>query len=419
MTLRPAVVTAWLAVACVALPAAAAGLTLDDAFWRVIEFHPELRRLQSRQQQLDAEVELAAQRPALQAGVELENVAGTGDYRGARAAEITLHLGSVLERSDKSRLRARVARESAGVLQSEADAQRLDLLAEVARRYLAVAAAGQRLAIDDEHISQRARTVELARQRLAAGASPEAAVLAAEAALTRARLARERTRQELSSARVRLAGLWGSDDADFEIAQADLLTLPSVGSLAALERLVHSAPEITRFASERRVAEARLRLARAEGVADPQWQAGVRRLEAGNDFALVAGVTLPLGARSRAGPQRRAAAAELAGVEIEHESASLALRATLQDAHGRYQLARLEVEHLREEVLPLLARAEAATARAWNAGATGYADWAQLQGELIDTRRRELEAAIEGHLALIEIQRLTGHPFLAAAGDTP
>jgi cobalt-zinc-cadmium efflux system outer membrane protein len=68
-------------------------------------------------------------------------------------------------------------------------------------------------------------------------------------------------------------------------------------------------------------------------------------------------------------------------------------------------------------VLPALARAVAAAERAYLGGAASLLEWTQLQAELTATRAQQLDAAFEARLALIEIQRLTGEPFLAGAGN--
>ena len=133
---------------------------------------------------------------------------------------------------------------------------------------------------------------------------------------------------------------------------------------------------------------------------------------------------MPLGTRSRAQPGIRAAEAELAALSVEREAKGLALYSTLAEAHGRYRVARIEVRRLGEDVLPRLAKAEAAAAQAYRAGAASYLEWATLQAEHTDARRQQLDAALAAHRALVEIQRLTGQPFMAAAsatddGDTP
>ncbi|MGH8166884.1 MAG: TolC family protein, partial [Woeseiaceae bacterium] len=72
-------------------------LTLDDAFERVADIHPELRLFGSRLDVLAAQRERAALRPPLVAGATVENAFGSGEVRGLHGAELTLTLASVLE----------------------------------------------------------------------------------------------------------------------------------------------------------------------------------------------------------------------------------------------------------------------------------------------------------------------------------
>ena len=397
-------------------------LGLDDAFARVVgradSLHPQLRLFDARTAVLDAERERATLRPPLTLGGSLENAAGSGSATGLGSAEWTLSLASVLERGGKLDARRTLAQRRIDALAVEREAQRLDLLADVARRYLAATAAESQKRIAEQDIEQRRRTVAAARQRLQAGASPESVVLTAQAALARAELERDRAVQRGVAARQHLAALWGERDPHFRVTGADPLSLPAIASPQALATLLDETPELRRFVDERRIGEARLRLARSEADADLDWQVGMRRLPDGGDVALVASVSMPLGARGRAEPGIRVAASELAALEIEREARDLSLYATLVEAHGRYRTAQLEVRRLRDDVLPKLARAEAAAERAYRAGAISYLEWAQLQSERTNVRRQQLDAALDAQRALIELQRLTGQPLLVAPTAT-
>lgn len=414
MRSRLAALAAWVAASVVACPALAADrLSLDDAFARVAATHPELRLFDSRGAVLAAERDRAALRPALVAGATLENAFGTDEARGLQGAELTLTLASVLERGGKLDARKTLARSQIDALGVEREARRLDLLAEVARRYLAMVAARRQGEIAAQDIAQRRRTLAGARQRLQAGASPESVALTAEAALARAELEEARAQQRLDSARQYLAALWGERDPVFEVVAADPAALPEIADFAALNALLERTPELEQFVGQRRIREARLQLARSQASADLSWQAGVRRLEASDDFGLVGSLSLPLGAERRAAPEIRAAEAELGALEIEREARELSLHSTLVEAHGRYRTAQLEVRRLQDEVIPLLSRAEGAAERAYRAGATSYLEWAQLQSERTAARRQQLDAALDAQRTLIEIQRLTGQAFVA------
>ncbi len=414
MWLRSTALAVFAAASC--LPASAQSpetLTLDEAFARVARSHPDLRLIDSQRGVLMAEADRAALRPAWVAGAQIENALGTGEASGFDVAEISLTLASVLERGGKLDARRTLAQTRIDALALQRETKRLDLLAEVARRYLAISAAQHQRRIAELDIAQRQRTVAGARRRLVAGASPESVVLTAQAALARAEMERDRAGQRDASARQHLAALWGERDPVFAVITGDPLALPNIADFDALDALLASTPELARFADEQRIGEARLQLARSEVTPDLDWQFGVRRLQATDDVALIGSVSVPLGSARRAQPDIRVAEAELATLEIEREAQGLSLYSTLAEAHGRYRVAQFEVSRLQSDVLPKLGKAESAAERAYRGGAISYLEWAQLQSERINARKQQLDAALEAQRALIEIQRLTGQAFVA------
>ena len=263
-------------------------------------------------------------------------------------------------------------------------------------------------------VAQRERAVTAATQRVRAGATPDSVRLAAEAAHTRAIMRRDRAQARTRAAMLSLAALWKSRAADFERVSGDPLALAPVPTLDELRSLIERSPELRAFANEARLQEARVQLARSSGATDIEWRAGLRWLEEDGTWAAVAGVSIPLGSSSRAGPATRAAQAELAALSLARETESLTLETTLIDAHLRLSSAAAEVAAARDVLLPKLDQAEQSAARAFRAGALTYTEWAQLQGDATEARREQLLAAIEANRALVEIQRLTGSPFVAA-----
>jgi outer membrane protein, heavy metal efflux system len=388
-------------------------LTLDEAFTRTLARHPDLARFRYLRDGAQAALDEAAQAPALNAGLQVENAPGNGAASGFDQAETTLSLASVLELGSKRAARQLVADAQMQSLTLTEEARRLDLLAEVARRFLDLLAAQSSVQIADIELAQRERVADAAAQRVRAGASPESVRLSAEAALARARLGRQRSAAETGAAARRLAALWNDRAPDFDRVTGDPLAMPSVPSLEALQTLLDRSPELRRFADEARLREARVQLARTARSPDIQWQAGLRRLEQTDNWAAVVGFSVPLGSAKRAAPQIRAAEAEVASLALERESEEISLYATLADAQARLSTASAEVSLARTDVLPRLEQAEQLAERAYRAGALSYLEWAQLQAEATAMRREELQAAIEGHRALIEIQRLTGESFLA------
>ncbi|MCD0244602.1 TolC family protein [Xanthomonas melonis] len=421
MWLRLAAVAAFAVVPCAMAQHAPPQtvLTLDDAIARVAATHPDLRLADGQQAVLAAEAQRDALRPPLRVGAEIENVFGSGPTRALDQAELTVTLASVLERGGKLDARRTLAQARIDALAPQRALARLDVLADVARRYLAITAARQRRAIALETLAQRQRTVAAARQRLQAGASPESVLLTAQALQGRAELERDRAQLEVAAARRQLAVLWGARSLDAGDTSGDALQLPDIPEFEVLAQLLDSTPELARLTSEQRLREARLQLARSQATPDLDWQLGVRRLQGSDATALLGSVSLALGSAARAQPEIGAAQAELSLLDIERQAQALQLYATLADAHGRYRAGQLEVARMRDEVLPALARADLAAERAYRAGATSYLDWAQVQAQRSDARQQQLAAAVEAQTALIEIQRLTGQPFVATAQARP
>ncbi|WP_312326075.1 TolC family protein [Stenotrophomonas sp.] len=392
-------------------------LSLEQAIARVARQYPDLRLADAQRPIWEARRDAAAFGPPLTVGVELENALGSGASRGFDAAELTVSLAGVLERGGKLDARRVLAQANLDALAPQREIARLDLMAAVAQRYLAITEARARLAIAQTDIEQRRRAVAAARLRLQAGASPESVLLTAQAMLAQAEVDRDRALQADRAARVALAALWREREPGFDVVSGDPLQLPALQPFEVLADELQRTPELAVLAGERRVRDAQLQLARTQARPDFNWQVGVRNSRDSRDTSLVGGFSLALGSVARAAPEIRAAEAELALNGVEREARALQLYATLAQAHGRYETSRLEVARMTRDVLPQLQRAENAAEKAWRAGAISYMEWAQLQAMRIEARQRQLDAAIAAQTGLIEIQRLTGQSMLAATSE--
>src|SRR3546814_17302989 len=97
MRLRLAAFAASVVVCVVTFPTHAGDpLTLDDAFQRVANTHPNLRLFGTRRDVLEAELDRASLRQALVAGASVENAFGPGEDSGLDGAELPLTPASLL-----------------------------------------------------------------------------------------------------------------------------------------------------------------------------------------------------------------------------------------------------------------------------------------------------------------------------------
>jgi cobalt-zinc-cadmium efflux system outer membrane protein len=407
-----AVVAAWPALAA----PAASELSLDEALNRVIQNHPDLRGYAARTAALAADIELAAQTPARRLAAELENAPGSGELSGLSRAELTLSLAGVLERGGKREARRALASSRLDALGAQRAASELDLLAEVARRYLELAEWQDRAPLLKAELEARREIARAARARFARGAEPETSALAADSAVIAIELDIEARAEAEAAAWQRLALLWGETEAN---AIPDLASLPAqapaLPSPTVLRELLQRTPELRGFADQQRLAEAQLQLARSAASFDLDWQLGLRRLQDGRDTALVAGLSLPLGSARRAQPGIAAAEAQLAALDIERAAEALRLEALALAALDLARRHSARADGLERRVLPAQQRAADSAARAYRSGALSWLEWASLHNALLATRMDILAARANAQRALIELQRLTAEPFGADA----
>ncbi len=411
-----AVALAWPALAAptVVEPTAerAPELSLEAAMDRVIAHHPALRGYALRSAALAAEAEAAAQAPALRVELALENVLGSAALRGVDGAELSLSLAGVLERGGKREARRALAATRVDALGAQRAAAELDLLAEVARRYLDLAEWQERAPLLEDALAARREIASAARDRHARGAEPQTAALAAEAALAQAELQREARVDAEIAAWHRLALLWGETQ---PAAIPQVTRLPSaVAGLpepAELRALLEQTPELRAFADLQRLGEASLRLAQSSAHTDLEWQLGLRRLQDSQDNALIAGLSMPLGSRRRAQPGIAAADAHLAALDSAQAAEAQRLEATALAALATAQQHSRRAAGLQQRVLPAQQRAAASARSAYRAGALTWLEWASLQNEVLATQLEILDARAGAQRALIELQRLTAEPF--------
>jgi cobalt-zinc-cadmium efflux system outer membrane protein len=397
-----------------AAPAAADVLTLASAVERTLASNPELRIYAPRLKAARERAELAALRPPFELEAEVQDAFGTGRTSGFDSAESTFALSQVIELGGKRGLRVDAATATTGVVAAERAAAELDVLAEVTRRLIHVAADQEHLEVTRRATALAEENVTAATARVAAARAPEVELRRARVTSARAAVEQEHAEHELLTSRRKLAAMWGDSEATFERVSADLYALPpSEGYEALLARLAGN-PDFARFASEERLRDAELRVAEAHARTNLTVRGGVRILHETNDEALVFGVTLPLFAGSRARSEIAAAQAQREETAAEREAHRVRAEAQLFELFQELRHAVTEAGVLRATVLPEMEAALEATRYAFERGRYSYLEWVDAQRELVEVQRALIDASTNAHLYRTEIERLTGEPLPAA-----
>lgn len=383
-------------------------LTLADAVGRVLRENPKLKAAEFSLRVQDVRRDQAALKPAWHGTLEAENFLGSGRLQAADALETTLRLGTVVERGDKRARRVDQVDADKALLIADQDVARLDLLAEVARRYIAVAADEQALTLAREASALAQHGASLVEQRVKAAKAGDAESGKARIAVARADITEEHAEHELRSARVALAATWNAREPDFDGTAAAFFELPQPEPFETLVAALDGNPNLSRFASARRTEEARLALARSARSADVTFNAGIRRLEAGNDQAFVLSVTMPFGSAARAAPFEREAEFRRDAIDSEASAVRADLYRTLYALYQELLHARTQSDALRARVIPEAERTLKHTEAGYAVGRYSYLELVDAQQQLLTVRREAVDAARDYHLFFVELERLAG-----------
>ena len=325
-------------------------------------------------------------------------------------------MSSVLELGGKRQARVSVVDSLYGRVEAERRAETLDLLGQVTQRFVATLALQEKIELAAEAVALAEATHEIVTRRADRGATPQAEVMRAKAALTRSRIQQSRLRAAYESRKMALASLWGDTSPDFQILEGDLFQFDSSDDFDALYQRVSDSPAIQIYASEQRIREAEIQLARSQSESDIRWQVGVRRFEETDDTALTAGFSVPLFSGRRNRGEVQAALAARDEVRFRREDTLLRLHSRLFDAYHLRQQNIETVEQIRGQMLPDLTEALTQTREAYEGGRYSYVEWTAAQRELLSAQQALVDAATTALLNQALIEQLTAQPLATVPG---
>lgn len=395
-------------------PAGAQNLSLDEALSRMATRDPAVAANAARLEAADTAILQADVRPRDVLGFEFEDFAGTGPYAPLMQSQTTGWYERTWERGGKREARIGAARADVAVTTQQNRLRLLDRLARVQAAWVEALAADAAIPVAEARLVDLRRVERDVARRVAGALDPLFAGERARTNVAQAQIALEQAREGARIARNALAAWWGGTG-DFTLDPAAFqrfeVAAPTAGESADLAMLK----------AEATAAEARVRLAETGNISDPSARIGLRHFGQGNDVAMMAGGSIPLGAKTanrgniqRAQAEQRALEAEIAvsRVEIDREIDRLA---------ADRQLIAVEIGRIDREVLPGAARAIRLIADGLVRGGTAftYLEFSQAQTAAHDARARRIDLLRRFHLMGARLDRLTGrHVALLSTMET-
>ncbi len=387
-------------------------LTLTQVLNQVMTNNPLLRVFDFREQYLLGKSAAAQLLPGYSIDIEVDNIAGSGDFSGTRNTELTIALSSVIELGGKPQAREFAAFAQRDLAYAKQQSLALDLMGRTATQFINTLAVQERLklAIDSEALVSDMLAVVT--KRVSAGIAPETEQLRAQVSLVQASLEVAKLTRLADTHRVALAAIMGNQGAHFTILQGDLYQFPDMVDFDDLFVRVQQSPNILIYASESRLRQAELALARVKSQADIKWSLGVRRLQETTDNALVATISVPLLTQGRAQGAIRSAIATRDEISVRREERLLVLYARLYDAYQTCLQGIDSVRIIKTQNIPNLGKILRQTRAAYERGRYSYLELISVQQQLIEAQNKLIDVATATLNAAVIIEQLTAEPLL-------
>jgi len=382
-------------------------INLHNAISKTFEHNPALRTFSYALKAQAGRQLQAGFSSSPELSFSIEDAAGTGGFTGTDNAQATLSIGWVLE-GDIRQSYIDVSSADKLSINTEANIKRMDVAAETARLYLICLANQARMKNAVKTVELAKESVVAVKKRVSAGKAPQAELARTQAEVFRRQLEQEDIEHELSSTIRLLAAQWGETIPSFSQVEGDIFSLPASIPFARLKERLRQSPEFVRLLSEKRLKQAELKLEQSQS--DSAWRVnlGVRHFETTNDQALVAGISIPFGERSRNTGRIIEARENLSQIQAKEDELSVRFEAMLFVLSQELEHSLHRLNAYRNNIIPQLEKALKETRRAYRLGRYSYLEWSSVQAELLDARSALVEAGVDVHLKTIEIERLTG-----------
>ena len=132
-------------------------LTLSDALAMALQKNPTLQVHAFGARMVEARILQAGIRPNPNLSVEFENFLGTGELSGVKSLETTLQLSQVIDLAGSRAQRVETEKASLDVAGADYETQRIEVFAEVARRFIESVAGERKLEMAKSARELRAR----------------------------------------------------------------------------------------------------------------------------------------------------------------------------------------------------------------------------------------------------------------------
>jgi cobalt-zinc-cadmium efflux system outer membrane protein len=379
-------------------------VTLAEAREKALAASPDLRSLAAAASAAEGALRQAKAFANPELLVEAEDFGGT--LPADAAAQRTFTIGQSVEWFGKRSARVEAAQRAGVVAALDLERRRRDVLAGVDRRFAAVLAAQERLALADENVRTAREVTAAVSALVAAGEVSPIEEARAQSDEALAVIDRANAERDVELARRELAQQWGEGQVSLVGGAGRLAEAADLPDLDAALAAVVELPDLARWDAEVLRLEALQTLAKRQSLPDFALSVGTRSYGGSDDRAYVAGLAMPIPLWTQFAGARAEASARLEQVKHETRAEETRIRIALLAAHRTVSRAVDEARSLREDVLPRALTVYEALNEGYRRGKFRLLDLLEARRTLAQTRLRYVDALVRLNVADADLRRL-------------
>lgn len=369
-------------------PVVARGTTLEQIISLALGDHPSIGEAAANVDALRGQWIQVGLQPNPFAQYNGEEI-GNEDSAGLQIVSI----GQTVVTANKLSLSRNVVAAQIEQAQAVLDAMRFRLLSDVRAEFQAALIAQQQLELAEQLLDVAEKSLDSVEAMRRASEASRIELLQAQTAREQAEMSVATAAAQLAAARERLAAVAGLDQLPAARLEGEVgieLAVTDYDQLAA--EIVAESPEIAARVAEITRAQRALRLACASITPNVVAQAGVG-VDTGTDdtFGAVQ-VTVPLPLINRNQGTIRQRRAEIAAAERALRRTELDLNFRLAQLLQQYEVGRVQLNRIRDEIVPRAEEMLTLSIQAFEAGESSYLQLLTVQRTLFEARLALLEA---------------------------
>ncbi len=383
-------------------------VTLREALALALVRNPELAVFSWDVRAQEARILQAGLFPNPEIEFELEDFSGTGALRGFDGAETTMLLGQLIELGGKRGKRTRLAALEQNLSGWDYEAKRLDIYTSVAKAFVNVVGAQERLALSNELLELAEQALSTAATRVKAGRDSPVEETKARVTLYTTRIELERAKRDLTGARKRLVALWASTTPAFDKAEGTLEEIVPIPAAERLGEISAQNPDVARWDTEFEERQAAIDLADAGKIPDLTIVVGGKHLSEINESALVVGFGIPIPLFNRNQGEVLEARYRLAQARAEARASQLRVHTAVAETYQALAAAYTAATALRDDVLPAAQSAYDMVSQGYQLGKFAFLDLLDAQRTLFEAKREYIDTLADYHRSSADMERLIG-----------